>query len=321
MARIFPSVAPLRELRSALAGMNLNDLSIGEDGRNRTLLSPFRSRTSRNQPSNSRFIFGPSVWQRSLIRPEPGHGLCYVDYSAQEFGIAAGLSGDANKIAAYAGGQPYLAFAKMAKAVPDDATAESHGPIRELYKQCALAVMYGMGYRGLSLKIDKPPCITRELLDAHHELFPDFWKWLESYVDHAIRTRGISTVFGWMMHLAPDANPRAIANFPMQANASEMLRLACSMATERGIEVCGPIHDAVLIHAPLDRLAADTATMQAIMAEASELVLGGRLRLRTDTKTIKYPDRYSDKRGAEMWRIVMELLDRHGSNIPRRGYG
>ena len=62
------------------------------------------------------------------------------------------------------------------------------------------------------------------------------------------------TVFGWRVHVGPDANPRSLRNFPMQANGAEMLRLACCLATERGIEVCAPVHDALLICAPLDRL-------------------------------------------------------------------
>src|SRR6516164_5927339 len=246
MARIYPVVAPLRELRSALSEMRLNDLAVGRDGRNRTMLSPFRARTSRNQPSNSKFIFGPSAWLRSLIRPEPGHGICYLDFSAQEFGIAAALSGDERMIAAYESGDPYLTFAKMARAVPDDATKKTHGHIRDLYKQCALAVMYGMGERGMALKLDQPPIVARELLAAHQLLFSQFWKWSDQSVDHAIRTRSIYTVFGWAMHLAPEANPRALMNFPMQANGAEQLRLACCLATERGVEVCCPIHDAIL---------------------------------------------------------------------------
>src|SRR5262249_48890103 len=63
-AKIYPLVAPYRELRSALAELRLNDLAVGKDGRNRTILSAFRSRTGRNQPSNSKYIFGPSVWLR-----------------------------------------------------------------------------------------------------------------------------------------------------------------------------------------------------------------------------------------------------------------
>ena len=52
---------------------------------------PFQARTGRNQPSSSRFIFGPSVWLRGLIRPQPGHAVAYLDYEQQEFGIAAAL--------------------------------------------------------------------------------------------------------------------------------------------------------------------------------------------------------------------------------------
>jgi hypothetical protein len=67
MAKAHPLISPLRELRSALSDLRLNDLQVGDDGRNRALLSAFRSRTGRNQPSNSKFIFGPAVWIRSLI--------------------------------------------------------------------------------------------------------------------------------------------------------------------------------------------------------------------------------------------------------------
>jgi hypothetical protein len=321
MARIFPSLEKLRGLKHSLSGMHLNDLGVGRDGRNRAMLSPFRARTSRNQPSNSRFIFGPSAWLRSLIRPEPGHGICYLDFSAQEFGIAAALSGDERMIAAYESGDPYLTFAKMARAVPDDATKKTHGHIRDLYKQCALAVMYGMGERGMALKLDQPPIVARELLAAHQLLFSQFWKWSDQSVDHAIRTRSIYTVFGWAMHLAPEANPRALMNFPMQANGAEQLRLACCLATERGVEVCCPIHDAILISAPLGSLDEHVAIAKASMAEASSVVLGGRLVLRSDANVVKFPDRYSDARGASMWQDVVELIDRRGSNVPRQSHG
>jgi DNA polymerase I len=144
MARIHPKVAPMRELRSALSDLRLNDLAVGHDGRNRTILSAFRSRTGRNQPSNTRFIFGPSVWLRGLIKPPPGYGVAYVDWSQQEFGIAAALSGDAAMCTAYLSGDPYLTFAKQAGAVPADATKDTHKGERELFKTCALGVQYGM---------------------------------------------------------------------------------------------------------------------------------------------------------------------------------
>src|SRR5262249_10646782 len=85
-------------------------------------------------PSNSKYIFGPSVWLRGLIKPPRGHGIAYVDWSQQEFGIAAALSGDLTMQAAYHSGDPYLAFAKQAGAVPPDATKATHGPTRRTFQ-------------------------------------------------------------------------------------------------------------------------------------------------------------------------------------------
>jgi len=155
-ARAYPAVSPLRELRSSLSDLRLNDLAVGADGRNRTLLSAFRSRTGRNQPSNTKFIFGPSVWLRGLIKPPLGHAIAYVDWSQQEIGIAAALSGDRALQAAYQSGDCYLAFAKQAGAVPNDATKATHGAQRELYKQCMLAVQYGMEWQSLALRTASP---------------------------------------------------------------------------------------------------------------------------------------------------------------------
>jgi DNA polymerase I len=115
-------------------------------------------------------------------------------------------------------------------------------------------------------------------------------------------------VFGWRVNVPPDANSRSLRNFPTQANGAEMLRLACCLGTEQGIEVCAPVHDAVLICAPLDRLEADIVRMQDAMREASRIVLDG-FELGTDAKTVIYPDRYMDERGTVMWERVMKLID------------
>jgi hypothetical protein len=309
MAKSFPAVSPMRELRSALSELRLNALAVGRDGRNRTLLSAFRSGTGRNQPSNAKFIFGPSVWLRGLIRPPSGHGVAYIDWSQQEFGIAAALSGDAAMQDAYRSGDPYLTFAKQSGAVPVDATKQTHGATRELYKQCVLAVQYGMGAESLALRIGQPAIVARQLLRAHHETYRRFWAWSDAIVNYAMLHGSLHTVFGWHGHLGDDTNPRSLRNFPMQGNGAEMLRLACCLATERGIEVCAPVHDAVLICAPLDRLETDVAATRAAMAEASRVVLAG-FELSTEAHVTRYPDRFCDPggRGDVMWQQVMALI-------------
>jgi DNA polymerase-1 len=313
MARGYPIVAPLRELRSALSEMRLSDLQVGRDSRNRTMLSAFRARTGRNQPSNTKFIFGPSVWLRGLIQPPPGCGVAYIDWQQQEFGIAAALSGDPLMMEAYRSGDPYLAFAKQAGAAPKDATKTTHKAVRDQFKSTVLAVQYGMGADSLAQRIGQPPIRARELLRLHRETYRVFWRWSDVTADHAMLTGSLYTVFGWTIHVPAAANERSLRNFPMQANGAEMLRLACCLATEQAIEVCAPVHDAVLICAPLDRLDSDIARMQEIMRDASRIVLDG-FELGTDATVVRHPDRYMDERGKVMWQRVMALANRAEAN-------
>ena len=311
MSRTHPLVSPIRELRSSLSEMRLSSLQVGSDGRNRCLLSPFRARTGRNQPSNSKFIFGPSVWLRGLIQPQPGWGLAYVDWSQQEFGIAAALSGDPAMMDAYRSGDPYLAFAKQAGAVPVDATKKTHEAEREQFKACVLAVQYGMGEESLAVRINQPVTRARQLLALHRQTYRTFWKWSDSAVDEAILGGRLWSSFGWQIFTNSQPNDRSLRNFPMQANGAEMLRIACIKLIEAGIRVCAPVHDALLIEAPLADLDRAVATTQALMREASQIVLPG-FELGSDAKVIRYPERYMDKRGIKMWDTVMGLLGETG---------
>ncbi len=308
MAEVYPQLSPLRELRSTLSTMRSLKLPIGVDGRNRCMLSAFRSTTGRNQPSTTRFVFGLSSWLRGLIRPQPGSGLAYIDWSQQEFGIAAALSGDSNMMVAYNSGDPYLAFAKQADAVPQDATKHTHKAEREQFKQCVLAVQYGMGAESLALRIKQPVVRARQLLALHRQTYRTFWTFSDNVLNEAVLGGRLWTSFGWQIHTqATDEiklNPRSLCNFPMQANGAEMLRLACILLTDAGIKVCAPVHDALLIEAPLDQLDAAVAQAQALMREASRAVLNG-FELASDAKIVRYPDRYMDERGTAMWNNIM----------------
>ncbi len=312
MSKSHPVVAPIHELRQSLSQMRLNDLAVGHDGRNRCMLSAFRSRTGRNQPSNTKFAFGPSAWLRGLIKPRLGQALAYIDWSQQEFGIAAALSKDEVMLDAYQSGDPYLAFAKQAGAVPPEGTKQTHKAERSLYRACVLAVQYGMGEEALAQRISQPVAAARNLLRMHRRTYDTYWKWSDGAVAHAMTKNYLHTVFGWYIHVGPNANPRFLQNFLLQSNGSEMLRLACCLATEAGIRVCAPVHDAILIEAPIEEIDDAVRTAQDAMAEASRIVLDG-FELRTDADLIRFPDRYEDERGAEMWAAVNRILQKLNS--------
>jgi DNA polymerase I-like protein with 3'-5' exonuclease and polymerase domains len=244
---------------------------------------------------------------RGLIRPPKGYGLAYIDFAAQEVGIAAALSGDERMIAAYASGDPYLAFAKMAGLAPADATTLSHPIERERAKSVMLAVNYGMGQQSLAERLGVAPVEARELLRHHRITFPKFWRWIEDVVSTAMLTNKMASVFGWQLHVGRDPNPRALMNFPMQANGAEMMRIGAIAATEAGIEVCAPVHDAFLIGAPLDRLDEHIAQMRQIITRAGSVVTGG-LDIRTEAKVVRWPQRYMADGAQPMWDRVMRLL-------------
>jgi hypothetical protein len=308
MARSYPTVAPLQQLRVTLSQMRLASLAVGSDGHNRCILSAFRSITGRNQPSNTQFIFGPAVWLRGLIRPEPNRFVAYLDWKQQEYGIAAALSGDATMKQAYTSGDPYLAFAKQAGQIPPQADKTTHGAVRDLYKQCVLGVQYGMGKHALALRIGKSVAIAHDLLQMHRATYPQYWRWSDAAVDYAMLRGYLQTVFGWTVRVGAEANPCSLRNFPMQANGAEMLRLACCLITENGIAICAPVHDAILIEGPIDHAIEIIAQARLTMRQASETVLGG-FPLLTDAKVVMHPDRYMDERGTQMWTTVMRLLE------------
>lgn len=307
MAKMFPSVAPLRELRHALSSLRIEKLAVGRDGRNRTDLRPFRSKTGRNQPSTNQFIFGPAVWLRGLIKPEPGTALAYIDWSQQEWAIAAALSGDSAMRQAYESGDPYLTLAKQAGVAPASATKTSHADLRNQFKQVALAVQYGMQEHSLAQRLGIQIAEARELLRLHRKTYPTFWEWSESQVNHALLTLRMESRLGWRLHVSEEANTRSLANFPMQANGAEMLRIACIFATEAGIRIGAPVHDALLLEAPIDEIDDKVIEAQACMARAARHLLDG-FELKTDPKIVRFPERYMDeKRGRQMWDCATTL--------------
>ena len=219
MGEAYPQIERLRQLRKTLSKLRLNSIVLGADGRNRALLGQFVASTGRNAHKASDFIFGPSRWLRGLIKPTHGSVLVYLDWSAQEFVIAAALSGDQHMLAAIASSDPYMWFAKMARLVPEWATAQTHDDIREICKRCCLGVLYGMGARALALRIKRSEFEARELLDHHRRLFPTFWAWSNRAVRTATWDGFIDLTFGWRVHHGTDAEgedtgPPTLMNAP-----------------------------------------------------------------------------------------------------------
>jgi DNA polymerase I len=324
MSKGWPQLEELRQLRHARDKMRKVKLAVGKASRNRTVLWPFKAKTSRTQPKAAQWIFSPAVWLRSLIKPEPGMAVAYIDYSAMEFLLAASLSdGHCSPhnpmLEMYQSGDPYLSFAKAVGAIPDHITKQTlgnYGIVRDRYKVMLLAVQYGMQAETLAGRLGVTTFEAHEMLNQHRAQFRQYWSWSDDFVQHALQIGIMRTAFGWTCRTGiTEFNERSIRNWPIQATGADVLRIACILATRHGIKLLAPVHDAVLIEAPIEKIETDVALMREIMRRASRIVLNadaaGCHELRTDAKIIRYPDRYSDKRGDKIWLEVMELLAKY----------
>ena len=309
MSKRYLDIQPLHELRKTLDDLKLNKLAVGQDRRNRTILSPFAAKTGRNQPSTTKFVFGPAKWVRGLIKPAEGMALAYCDWSSQEIAIAAALSGDELLWTAYESGDPYIAFAIQAGLAPSGATKETHKDIRNRCKSVVLGTNYGMSAYGVAQAAKIHELEAKVLLQKHRETYRKFWAWAENNKDRGLLGLKLETCFGWPIRVTSgDVKANTFLNWPMQAHGAEMMRVACILALERGIKLCAPIHDALLIEARSDQIDSEVVKLKECMSEASEAVLGDGKVCRVDADIVRYPDRYMDEHGQAMWDQIMDLL-------------
>ena len=141
------------------------------------------------------------------------------------------------------------------------------------------------------------------MLQHHRGLFSQYWHWSEDWLHRSLDSGTMRTVFGWECATGiVEFNERSIRNWPVQATCADLFRLACVWGTRHGLTLIAPVHDAVLLESTEDRIEADVALMREIMRRASRVILNptadGTIELRTDFKIIRYPGRYTDKRGS-----------------------
>jgi DNA polymerase family A len=317
LAKVDSTIAAFYELHSIVSGMKTFDLEVGQDGRNRSALMPWGTKTARNAPSSTRFVYGNSCWMRSLIEPPPGIGLIYHDFEQQEFACAAVFSCDPAMLQAYRSGDPYLAFAKQAGIIPSNATKLSHPIERDRCKVAILGILYGMGAAALAGYVGCSVEMAKELLRHFWRVYHVFGRWCESVCLEASASNSQQTVFGWKRQFlnGERLRPTSVRNFYMQANASEMLRLSCCYAVQAGVELCAPLHDATLVQSSIENLESSIRTMKACMERASRDVLRG-FTLRTEDKPILPGEHFCDKRGEKMWNEISDFFgwNGHGRN-------
>jgi len=323
----YPELKSLARLRDQVAELRINKLAntVGPDNFSRCPLLPFWTVTGRNQPSakDKMFLLGFPTWLHGVLKPPRGMALVELDFVAEEIAIVAGLSGDERMIADYQRGDPHWQFAVRAGLAAPGANVDNR--IRDLCKPVCHGMNYGMTPFGIAAKTKRSMEWAREIHARHRQAYPVFHQWLGDVIAQARFDEIIETPLGWRQVVTADTRTRSLMNFPAQAAGGDVLRLAAVVATECGITVAAPVHDAFWILVPLEELDATIARMTEIMTEAGRLVTGG-LPIKVKVEAVvRWPQCLGDVRkpeakGQAMWCEVRELV-RNGSLQKQASHG
>jgi hypothetical protein len=307
MAEIAPDFKPLAKLRQFLGKIHPFNFDVWADGRARTPLFALGTKTGRNNPSKS--IFGADRGMRGFIKPGPGQAVALLDWERNEPAVGGYLSSDENLLRLAKLADPYLHLGVKYNIIPEGGTKDSHPDERQRCKSVILgAVLYGMGPESIARGLEIPFAWGRAIWhQIHHIDFPVYWRWVNTQADWAAARQPLRTPFGHTLGfgLAPVVlfSVGTARNFHVQATAAEIMRIAAILATEAGIMVCAPVHDAFLIEAPIASIAFEVGRMKQCMARAVELVLGPGCAIAVDHVIIRYPDSMRQK--SEVFDIIL----------------
>ena len=237
----------------------------------------FGIKTGRTNQSTALYPFNAAKPMRNILCPAPNHAYIYADYVSQEIAIAAYLSKDEKLINAYKEGDVYIYTAKLAGAVPADATKKTHKKERTEYKIATLATFYGQGHKSLAARLMISEAKAIELIANIKNIYSTYFDWVNGLVSRTFARGYISTKYGWKLWITnvDKINPRTLSNFPIQAHGSEMLRFAILNLIKNKIEISASIHDGLLIHCPLSKLQQTEAKVVKCMEDAARTVLNG----------------------------------------------
>lgn len=265
--------------------------SVGSDHRVRPFLGIYGSQSGRNQPSATGFIFLKAAWMRALVQPPQGKVIIGIDFSSQEFLIAALLSEDENMLKAYESGDVYLYFAKLAGAVPWDGSKADYKAERDLFKATTLGIQYGMGEKGLALKLsaDMGKPITEAqayaLIKKFERSFPQYVKWKDKTLQHYKSKKSLILPDGWPLW-GDNINHRSVLNFPVQGMGASILRRSVEKCHHMGLKVVVTLHDALYVEVESSRHHINWActALDTCMSDAFQEMFEERIRHRSNVR-------------------------------------
>lgn len=307
------------------------DRFIGDDMRQRPNFNPFGTKTGRNAPSATSFVFLMPKWMRLLVNPKEGTYICDLDAHSEEVAIAAALYNDDNKRDVYNSADVYMRYAQLCGAYPADRKVltedernetdwwkEEHwDAVRKIYKGGFLGMQFGMGGSSLErrVRLSLPEERRDEIYEGWGDKFVMDYRNLFSSESRCVAQlkqaytdfkRGVMLQDGW--RIGPDdPNILSIGNFPVQGTGAVILRRCCELCDEAGVKLYATLHDAISITGKLENMEKDIAKASECFAQAAEDILGERIIVVGNPEVVKNNENWiHDSSVPDTWNRMAE---------------
>ena len=306
---------------------------IGSDYRQRPNYNPYGTKTGRNAPSATSFLFLQPKQFRVMVNPPEGRYICDLDAHSEEVAIAAAVYDDDNKREVYRSADVYMRYAQLAGAYPSDKpiltedqrssekwfVEEGWDIVRQAYKGGVLGMQFGMGGKTLRQRVLLSlPKSQRCKIDA---------EWGERFVEEYHNTfnkeftavsllkklytdcrMGVILADGW--RIGPDEdNILTIGNFPVQGTGAAILRRCCQLCDEAGIQIYATLHDAISITGKSSNKEEDIKKARECFRQAAVDVLGEDLMAVGNPEIVEHGDVWlHSSKARDSWN---QMAERH----------
>ncbi|MCU8150706.1 DNA polymerase [Vibrio vulnificus] len=245
------------------------------DGRLRTPISPYHSITGRAGLFGTTPINGFKSFKSQLITAPNGYCALSVDYSACEVGILAALSGDKLLQNDYSHSEDFYAVLLERLILKEDLNLE-----RSQIKLLMLMSIYGASQHSIGDTLHVSETISAQLQNQLFAIYPQAFTWLHQQTITSYHSKRILSQH-WQIYVSHHARPTQVRNWPIQMMGVEIINLASQLADAAGLKIIGLVHDCIYIESTNESVRTETAKLKAIMASASQQLLGG-FELKTD---------------------------------------
>ncbi|MFM5929903.1 MAG: DNA polymerase I [Novosphingobium sp.] len=217
---------------------------------------------------------------RDAFVAEPGNVLLAADYSQIELRLAAHMADVPELKEAFANGEDI--HARTAQEMFGEVTRDT----RARAKTVNFAILYGISRWGLAGRLGMPADEAQAVIDLYFKRFPGIQRYIHDTLE-SVRARGYSeTLFGrktWFPRISSangaerQGSERAAINAPIQGTSADiikraMVRMGPALA-EAGLDkvrMLLQVHDELVFELPEADVAAASAVIERVMAEAAE---------------------------------------------------